>query len=93
MRQDLDFLQFVKFLLCCLGGMGFSVVLLEQSAFPTNEGRILLLQPVIDTVQLLAVEFGIHSTTIRNQFKVKHALIVPLDANHHLIAETILTRN
>ena len=71
-RQDLDFLQFVRFHLCFLGGVGFSVVLLEQSTFATNEGWVLLLQLVIHTVQLLAVEFSVHGTTIRNHLKVKH---------------------
>ena len=74
-------------------GEEFSVVLLERSASATNEGRILLLQVVIDTVQLLAIEFDVHGTTIRNQFKVKHALKVPSGENHHLLAATILTRN
>ena len=93
MRQDLDFLQFVKFLLCFLGDVRFSLVLQQQSAFATNEGRVLLLHLVIDTVQLLAVEFGIHDTAIQNQFKVKYTLKLPPDANHHLLAETRLTRN
>ena len=70
---------------------GFSVVLLEQSAFATNEGRVL--QLVIDAVHLLAVEFNVHGTAIRNQFKVKHALKLPPDANHHLLTKTTLTPN
>ncbi len=70
MRQDLDFLQFIKFPLCFLGGVGFSVVLLEQSAFATNEGRLLLLQLVIDTVQLLPVEFGVHKKLTKMRIKI-----------------------
>ena len=93
MWQDLDFLEFVKLLLCFLGGVYLRVVLLKQGACATNGDGILLLQLVVNTVQLLAEEFDVHSTAIRNQFKVKHALKVPPDGNHHLLAQTALTRN
>ena len=41
----------------------------------------------------LLIERGCNRMAQRRDCKVKHALKVPPDANHHLVAETILTRN
>jgi hypothetical protein len=42
---------------------------------------------------LLAVQLGIHGSTIRDQFKVHNAIDIPPDAQHDFLAETILTSN
>lgn len=43
------------------------------------------IQFAIGTIHLLAIKFGVHGTTIRNHFKVKHTLKVSPDANHHFL--------
>jgi hypothetical protein len=93
MRQNLYTIEFIKLLLGQIRTMSWTIVVLEKGTFSADQRRVALLQDVVDALQLLAVQLGIHGSTIRDQFKVHNAIDISPDAQHDFLAETILTSN
>ncbi len=60
--------------------MRWTIVVLEKGTFSADQRRVELLQDVVDALELLAVQLGIHGSTIRDQFKVHNAIDIPSDA-------------
>ena len=73
--------------------MSWTIVVLEKGTFSVDHRRVVLLQDVVDVLQLLAVQPGIHGSTIMEQFKVHNASDIPRDTQHDFLVETILTSN
>jgi hypothetical protein len=48
----------------------FCVVLLKQSAFPTDQSWVLLFELLVDAVQLLTIKLGVDVAIIWNQLKM-----------------------
>ena len=90
MWQNPDSVQFSKLCLGLLGDVSLGVVLLKQSALPTDQSWVLLFELLVDAVQLLTIKLGVDGATTWNQLKMQDSFKVQPNASHHFFCQSDL---